>query len=124
MSDRSRVVNSGPSAVDPGRYAWCTEARFGQAERLEAAYQYAEIYTQWGDVPNALEWLGTALRLRDSGLLDLKTDPLLDPLRQEPRFQAIERELKFPSGGAARRQSLCSVNNPKPPIVRHRIDDP
>ncbi len=23
-------------------------------------------------------------------------DPLLDPIRQEPRFQAIERELKFP----------------------------
>jgi hypothetical protein len=26
----------------------------------------------------------------------LKTDPLMDPLRNEPRFQAIERELKFP----------------------------
>jgi hypothetical protein len=29
-------------------------------------------------------------------LLFLKMDPLLDPLRKEPRFQAIERELKFP----------------------------
>jgi hypothetical protein len=28
--------------------------------------------------------------------LNLKTDPLMDPLRKEPRFQAIERELKFP----------------------------
>jgi hypothetical protein len=27
----------------------------------------------------------------------LKTDPLLDPVRHEPRFQAIERELKFPN---------------------------
>ena len=36
------------------------------------------------------------MRLRDSGLEYLKTDPLMDPLRQEPRFQAIERELKFP----------------------------
>jgi hypothetical protein len=27
----------------------------------------------------------------------LKTDPLMDPLRKEPRFQAIERELKFPT---------------------------
>jgi hypothetical protein len=27
----------------------------------------------------------------------LKTDPLMDPLRQEPRFQAIERALKFPN---------------------------
>jgi hypothetical protein len=30
-------------------------------------------------------------------LSDLKVDPLLDPLRKEPRFQAIERELKFPT---------------------------
>jgi TolB-like protein len=62
-----------------------------------AAYQYTEIYAQWGDVPKALEWLDTAMRVRDPGLEYLKTDPLLDPLRKEPRFQAIERELKFPT---------------------------
>ena len=39
----------------------------------------------------------TALRLRDPGLVYLKTDPLLNPLRQEPRFKAIVGELKFPS---------------------------
>ena len=61
-----------------------------------AAYQYAAIYAQWGNRAKALEWLETALRLPDSGLELLKTDPLLDPLRKEPRFQAIERELKFP----------------------------
>ena len=62
-----------------------------------AAYQYASIYAQWGQRAEALEWLETALRLRDPGVENLKTDPLLDPLRQEPHFQAIERELKFPS---------------------------
>jgi hypothetical protein len=36
------------------------------------------------------------MRLRDPGLVELKTDPLVDPLRKEPHFQAIERELKFP----------------------------
>jgi hypothetical protein len=61
-----------------------------------SAYQYATIYAQWGNTLKALEWLGTALRLRDPGLVQLKVDPLMDPLRQEPRFQAIERELKFP----------------------------
>jgi tetratricopeptide (TPR) repeat protein len=61
-----------------------------------AAYQCATIYAQWGNRAKALEWLETALRLRDPGLVYLKTDPLLDPLRKEPRFQAIERELKFP----------------------------
>jgi TolB-like protein/Tfp pilus assembly protein PilF len=59
-------------------------------------YQYAEIYAQWGNTPKALEWLDAAVRARDSGLGWLRRDPLLDPLRQEPRFQAIERELKFP----------------------------
>jgi TolB-like protein/Flp pilus assembly protein TadD len=62
-----------------------------------SAYQYATIYAQWGDRAKALEWLETAWRLRDSGLRELKTDPLMDPLRKEARFQAIERELKFPS---------------------------
>jgi TolB-like protein/lipoprotein NlpI len=61
-----------------------------------SAEQYAEIYAQRGNRVQALEWLDTALRLRDPGLVELKTDPLMDPLRQEPRFQAIERELKFP----------------------------
>jgi TolB-like protein/Tfp pilus assembly protein PilF len=61
------------------------------------AYQYAEVYAQRGDLARALTWLGTALRLRDVGLKWLKTDPLLDPLRKEARFQAIERELMFPN---------------------------
>ena len=62
----------------------------------DGAYQNATIYAQWGNVPKALKWLETALRLRDPGLASLKTDPLLDPLRNEERFQAVMRELKFP----------------------------
>jgi tetratricopeptide (TPR) repeat protein len=62
-----------------------------------AAYQYATIYAQWGNNLKALEWLETALRLRDPGLARLKVDQLLDPLRKEPRFQALMRQLKFPS---------------------------
>ena len=62
-----------------------------------SAFQYAEIYAQWGNPGQALNWLETALRLRDPGLYSTKVDPLLDPLRSEPRFQAIERELSFPN---------------------------
>jgi tetratricopeptide (TPR) repeat protein len=58
---------------------------------------YAAVYAQWRDTPKALEWLETALRLRNPGLEGLKTHPLFDPLRQEPRFHAVMRELKFPT---------------------------
>jgi TolB-like protein/cytochrome c-type biogenesis protein CcmH/NrfG len=63
----------------------------------DAAYAYATIYAQWGHPPKALDWLEKALQMRDSGLEQLKVDPLLDSLRNEPRFQAIERELRFPN---------------------------
>jgi TolB-like protein/Flp pilus assembly protein TadD len=71
-------------------------AKLKAANGDAGAYQYATIYAQWGNLTKALEWLETALRLRDPGLALVKTDPLLDPLRKEPRIQAIERELKFP----------------------------
>jgi TolB-like protein/Tfp pilus assembly protein PilF len=71
-------------------------ARFKALRGDAGAFAYAEIYAQWGDTREALTWLETALRLVGPGLIYLKTDPYLDPLRKEPRFQAIERELKFP----------------------------
>jgi TolB-like protein len=61
-----------------------------------AAYQYAAIYAQWGDTRKALEWLETAMRLRDPAFSYIRRDPLMDPLRQEQRYEAIERELNFP----------------------------
>jgi TolB-like protein len=62
-----------------------------------AAYQYAEIAAQWGDTRRAFEWLDAAMRVRDAGLVQLKIDPLMDPLRSAPRFQALMLELKFPN---------------------------
>jgi TolB-like protein len=82
-----------------GRHADAEAELAKQKARVSevGAYQYATTYAQWGNRAKALEWLETALRLRDPGLEYLKTDPLLDPLRKEPRFQAIERQLKFPT---------------------------
>jgi serine/threonine-protein kinase len=72
-------------------------AKFKSAFGEDYAYSYATIYAQWGDRTKALELLEKAARVRDAGLSFLKTDPLLDPLRKEPRFQAVLRELKFPN---------------------------
>jgi TolB-like protein/Flp pilus assembly protein TadD len=51
-----------------------------------SAYQEAQVYAQWGDRDRAFAALDVALRLNDPGLLKLKMDPLLDPLREDPRF--------------------------------------
>ncbi len=82
-----------------GRREAATAATRRAAEQSGDAggYQFAEIYAQWGENEAALGWLEKAMRLRDTGLAYLRADPLLDPLRQEPRFKAVERELKFPN---------------------------
>jgi TolB-like protein/Flp pilus assembly protein TadD len=112
LSDLERARASCESKPDDWRNEWClaiTYNRLGRHADAEAelakikaalgdaaAYQYATIYAQWGNVPKALDWLDTALRLRDPGLELLKIDPVMDPLRKEPRFQSVMRELKFP----------------------------
>jgi TolB-like protein/Tfp pilus assembly protein PilF len=63
--------------------------RLGEA----AAYQYAEINAQLADPDEAFRWLEVARRIRDPGLSTLTTDPLMDPLRKDPRFATLMREL-------------------------------
>jgi tetratricopeptide (TPR) repeat protein len=78
----------------------------GEAESILSNYQaqwgddaavfYALIYAEWGDTTRALGWLETAARRRDRYLGLVRTARPFDPLRKDPRFQAIERELRFP----------------------------
>ena len=60
------------------------------------AVDYAMVYAEWGDTARALEWLETAMRHHKPDLVYVKSAPWFDSLRKVPRFQAIERALKFP----------------------------
>jgi len=60
------------------------------------AYQYAEIYAQWGQTQQAVMWLRTAYDLHDPGLILMKSDPLLAPIRNTPQFGDITRLLNYP----------------------------
>ena len=60
-----------------------------------ALYQQAEVAAQWGELAAALQLLTRARSLGDSGLIYLQTDPLLDPLRAMPAFDALRRQLGF-----------------------------
>jgi hypothetical protein len=61
-----------------------------------APYDLAEVYAQWRNTAAALTSLATALRTHDPALTQIRADPLLDPIRQEPAFAAIERQLNLP----------------------------
>lgn len=54
-----------------------------------ALYQQAEVLAQWGRVDDALGALERARAVGDSGLIYLATDPLLDPVRNQPRFRNL-----------------------------------
>jgi TolB-like protein/Tfp pilus assembly protein PilF len=61
-----------------------------------ASYQYGEIYAQLGDHPAALSHLEQGWQIKDAGLLSMKVDPWLDPIRAEPGFAALLTRMKFP----------------------------
>ena len=64
------------------------------AEEGDAAlYQQAEVLAQWGRAEDALSALEKARAVGDSGLIYLATDPLLDPLRGQPRFAELARTM-------------------------------
>ncbi len=60
-----------------------------------AVYQQSEVLVQWGRNSDAMARLQRALQVGDSGLTYAATDPFLDPLRSDPRFQALLKRLNF-----------------------------
>lgn len=61
----------------------------------QVLYQQAQVQAQWGALESALELLERARAVGDSGLIYTRNDPLLDPLRKEPRFQRLLAGMGF-----------------------------
>ena len=61
------------------------------------AYQIAEIYALRKDPDQAFAWLERARRNNDGGVVGMLTDPLLAPLKKDPRFAAFAREVGLPA---------------------------
>lgn len=63
-------------------------ARYADAD----AYQVAQALAWRGEADQAFAWLERAARQRDAGLVQMKFDPLMRPLRADPRYTAwLER---------------------------------
>jgi TolB-like protein/Flp pilus assembly protein TadD len=56
---------------------------------------FAIVHLGLGENAQALDWLEKGCDRRDSPLVSLKVHPVYDPLRGEPRFQALLRRLGF-----------------------------
>ncbi len=56
-------------------------------------YEIALVYAGLGDKEKAFEWLENAYHAHDVGLVYLKIDPCLDPLRSDPRFADLLRRV-------------------------------
>src|SRR5438552_6832018 len=65
-------------------------------ERYVSPYGVARIYAALGEKDDALHSLETAYQERAAHTICLKTDPRLDSLRSEPRFQDLLRRMNFP----------------------------
>jgi TolB-like protein/tetratricopeptide (TPR) repeat protein len=57
------------------------------------AFQIAEVYSGRGDKDQAFAWLERARRQQDAGLAYFPNDPLLDPLRSDPRWATFQRSM-------------------------------
>jgi TolB-like protein/Tfp pilus assembly protein PilF len=60
------------------------------------AYQIAQIRAFRNEDDAAFEWLERAYDQRDSGLVEMKGDPLLANLRDDPRYLALLKRLRLP----------------------------
>jgi TolB-like protein/Flp pilus assembly protein TadD len=56
-------------------------------------YEIALVYAGLGKKQEAFKWLEDAYAAHDVGLLYLKIDPCLDPLRSDPRFEDLVRRV-------------------------------
>lgn len=68
------------------------EAERGYVTPAYAAWAMSAL----GDRDGAFRWLERGIDERDYTMLQLKTHPNNDPLRGDPRFQALLRRMKFP----------------------------
>jgi TolB-like protein/Tfp pilus assembly protein PilF len=72
-------------------------ADFRKVDDGSLNFQFAEIYAQRGELDSAIASLEAADRAADPGLSEMRGDTLLDPLRSDPRYQALEARLKIPA---------------------------
>jgi serine/threonine-protein kinase len=60
-------------------------------------YQVAQVYAVRVEREKAFEWLQIAFDKHDTGMLALLVDPLLNSLRDDPRYKTLIAKMNFPA---------------------------
>ena len=91
--------NGGWQKLSGEALAYCALGRLADSDnaltnlvathQYDAAYQIAEAYAYRAETDKAFQWLERALRQRDPGTPEVKTNPLMKSLRQDPRYAAL-----------------------------------
>jgi tetratricopeptide (TPR) repeat protein len=64
-------------------------------QRYVSPYNFAIIYTALGDKDRAFEWLTKSVEQRTLIIFHLKSRPLFDPLRADPRYADLLRRMNL-----------------------------
>ena len=93
--DYRRLVAEGAIAARSGRKDDAMRALQALAKGYGETvnFQNAEIYAQMGDTDAAIHALQLGVAKRDSGVGAIQVDPFLDPVRNDPRFAPIVRQV-------------------------------
>jgi TolB-like protein/cytochrome c-type biogenesis protein CcmH/NrfG len=62
------------------------------------AYNVAQVHAYRGEADPAFEWLERARAQHDGGMFLVRVDPLLEGLRDDPRFEALLTRMCLPPG--------------------------
>jgi serine/threonine protein kinase/Tfp pilus assembly protein PilF len=65
-------------------------------DQNDSAFQIAEIYAFRGETDEAFHWLERAYKQRDSGLAEIKGDPLLSSIVKDKRYDAFLTKMNLP----------------------------
>jgi TolB-like protein/DNA-binding winged helix-turn-helix (wHTH) protein/Tfp pilus assembly protein PilF len=74
-----------------------TQLQVQAKKQYVSPYYVATVFLALGKNDLAMDWLEKALADRSNGLVFLKVEPELDPLRSDPRFIALQHQLNFPN---------------------------
>ena len=103
------LSQSSPLAISALAHAYAISGNHAEAAKLLATlqsksktqyvspYYVAVVYLGLGKNEAAMDWLERAYADHSNGLVFLKVEPELDPLRANPRFAALQARMNFPN---------------------------